>query len=106
MSGSVASPSFQSNRSVGSASASASAFSGNRSFSGGNFNRHHGDFRHHHHHRGNFAFAAVPFGFYDDGYYNDYAYDYDDYDGCYQLRRVHTRYGWRLRRIDVCNYAY
>jgi hypothetical protein len=44
----------------------------------------------------------VPFGAYD-GYYNDYAYGYDD---CYQLRRVHTRYGWRLRRIDVCGDSY
>lgn len=87
------SPSFQSNRSVRS-------FDQGRQFTGRNFDRN--NFRHHHRGR-NFAFAAVPFGFYD-GYYNDYAYDYD-YD-CYRTRRVHTPWGWRWRRVYVCDYPY
>jgi hypothetical protein len=85
----------------------ARSFSNNqnvRSFNGRQFS--HRDFDHgfrHHHHGRNFAFAAFPFGFYD-GFYNDYAYDYD-YD-CYRLRRVHTPWGWRLRRVYVCDYPY
>ncbi len=43
-----------------------------------------------------FAFGFYPG--YDYGYY-DYGYD----DGCYQARRVLTRYGWRWRRVWVCN---
>jgi hypothetical protein len=92
-SGRVGGSTFQSNRTV-------SSFGGGRSFSGGRRNF---DGRHHHHRGRNFAFGVVPFGFYD-GYYNDYAYDYGD--DCYRLRRVHTRYGWRWRRIDVCGYSY
>jgi hypothetical protein len=52
-------------------------------------------------------YGAYPY-YYDDAYYpyygyNDYAYD-DYYDeGCYLVnRRVYTRYGWRLRRVQVC----
>ena len=77
------------------------SFSGTRSFSGGptNFDRHN---RRHRHDR-DFAFGVFPFG-YDDGYYSDYAYAYGD--DCYQIRRVRMPYGWRLRRIDVCNYPY
>ena len=75
----------------------------------GNFNRgvwhdgfHHG-FRH-----GRRFFVAG--GFWGPGYYDDY-YDYpyytaDDYyynGGCYVVReRVHTRYGWRIRPVQVC----
>jgi hypothetical protein len=44
------------------------------------------------------------------GYYDPYAYYGDDYDsyygddgGCYVVRqRVHTRYGWRVRPVQVC----
>lgn len=83
-------------------SVSARSLSNNQmgSFNGHQFSRHDFDhrFRRHHHGR-NFAFAAFPFGF-----YNDYAYDYD-YD-CYRLRRVHTHWGWRLRRVYVCDYPY
>lgn len=86
------SPTFQSNRNT-------SSFSSGRRFSSGGRDFDH-DGRHHHHRRG-FAFGVVPF--YGD-YYNDYAYDYND--DCYQLRRVHTRYGWRWRRIDVCGDSY
>ena len=54
-----------------------------------------------HHHRRGFAFFGSPFGFYD-----DYAY-YPYYDnGCYQMRRVHTRYGWQWRQVYVCGYPY
>jgi hypothetical protein len=53
----------------------------------------------HRHHRR--AFAFVPFGFYG-GDYDAYTYD----DDCYQVRRVRTPYGWRLRRVYVCDYPY
>lgn len=39
------------------------------------------------------------------GLYAPYAYSgyYDDDDGCYVVqRRVHTRYGWRVRPVQVC----
>lgn len=58
---------------------------------------HHGRFRH-------FAPFAVGFGapyFYDDYYDGYYAGGYDD--SCYQVRRVHTRYGWLWRQVDVCS---
>jgi hypothetical protein len=73
-----------------------SARFGSAGFRHGHFG-HHGRFRH-------FAPFAVGFGApylyndYDDGYY---AGGYDD--SCYQLRQVHTRYGWRWRQIDVCS---
>jgi hypothetical protein len=42
------------------------------------------------------------------GYY-DYSYPYygdyyaDDGGGCYVVRqRIHTRYGWRVRPVEVC----
>lgn len=95
MSGRVGgSPNFQSNRNMSSSGTGRRFSSGRRDFDH--------DGRHHHHGR-SFAFGVVPFGYYDD-YYNDYAYDYND--DCYQLRRVHTRYGWRWRRIDVCGDSY
>jgi hypothetical protein len=43
---------------------------------------------------------ALGFGFPD--YYNNY-YDDDDYLACYRWTEVHTRYGWRWRRIWVCD---
>lgn len=48
------------------------------------------------------GFRGPGFAF---GYYPDYGYD-DDYSydaGCYQPRQVHTRHGWRWRRVWVCN---
>lgn len=60
-------------------------------------------------HRGGFnrrafiGFGLGSYGYYD-GYY-PYAYNDDYYDdgGCYVVRRrVHTRYGWRVRRVEVC----
>jgi hypothetical protein len=50
------------------------------------------------------AFVGLGFGSYYDGYY-PYAYNDDYYDdgGCYIVRRrVHTRYGWRIRPAQVC----
>jgi hypothetical protein len=64
------------------------------------------------HHGQRFAFGAFalgvgyPYAYYDDYYpYYDYAYDdaYYGYGGCYLVhRRVHTRYGWRIRPVQVC----
>jgi hypothetical protein len=64
-----------------------------RGFHGGAF---HGRF----HRR---AFVGLGFAPYYDGYY-PYAYnDYYDDGGCYVVRRrVHTRYGWRVRPVQVC----
>jgi hypothetical protein len=46
-------------------------------------------------------YGAYPY--YDD-YYPYYAYNDEYYDdGCYVVqRRVYTRYGWRLRPVQVC----
>src|SRR6266436_3585955 len=67
-------------------------------FAGGGFHggRFHGGF----HRR---AFVGLGFGSYYDGYY-PYAYnDYYDDGGCYVVRRrVHTRYGWRVRPLQIC----
>jgi hypothetical protein len=42
------------------------------------------------------AFVGFGFGPYA---YDDYYYE----DGCYTVRqRVHTRYGWRIRPVQVC----
>jgi len=50
---------------------------------------------------GGFGFRGFGpgIGFYGSPYYG-YGYGYGD--GCYQLRRVPTPYGWRLRRVWVC----
>ena len=78
------------------------AVQGNR-FAANGF-RHDG-FRHHHGRRF-FVGGFVGPGYYDD--YYDYPYytaddSYYDNGGCYVVqRRVHTRYGWRLRPIQVC----
>ena len=45
------------------------------------------------------------------GYYGGYGYPYgyggyydDDVGGCYLVRRrVMTRYGWRIRRVQICD---
>jgi hypothetical protein len=57
-------------------------------------------------HRRAFVFGAFagPYAYYDD-YYPYYAYDDSYYDdgGCYIVRqRIHTRYGWRVRPVQVC----
>jgi hypothetical protein len=47
-----------------------------------------------------------PYGYYDGygaPYYGDYYADDGGYGGCYVVRqRVHTRYGWRIRPVEVC----
>jgi hypothetical protein len=41
----------------------------------------------------------APYGY---PYYG-YSGDYDDEGGCYLVRqRVHTRHGWRIRRVEIC----
>jgi hypothetical protein len=42
-----------------------------------------------------------PYGYYDDPSYGD---DYYADGGCYLVRqRIHTRHGWRLRTVEVCD---
>jgi hypothetical protein len=80
------------------------------SFGPGRFN--HGRF-HHGFRRPIFVGSAFGLGlygaypYYDDyyPYYADDDYAYNGYyeDGCYIVkRRVHTRYGWRVRPVQVC----
>jgi hypothetical protein len=48
------------------------------------------------HRRGFVGFGVGPYA-----YYDDYPYYYDD--GCTLVRRrVMTRYGWRIRPVQVC----
>lgn len=42
------------------------------------------------------------YGGYNDGYYPASYSGYYNGDGCYRLRRVYTRYGWRTRQVNVC----
>jgi hypothetical protein len=59
-------------------------------FGGGGF--HGGGFR-----GGGFGFYGYPYGY---GYYPPY---YGDVGVCYAVRqRVMTRYGWRIRRVSIC----
>jgi hypothetical protein len=83
-------------------------FGGGGGFRGGGF---HGGFASRGFNGGGFhrrAFVRVGLGSYGyyDGYY-PYAYNDDYYDdgGCYVVvvrRRVHTRYGWRVRPVQIC----
>jgi hypothetical protein len=43
-----------------------------------------------------------PYGY--DGYdYPYYGYGYPDDGGCYvERRRIHTKKGWRIKRVEVC----
>jgi hypothetical protein len=60
-------------------------------FAGG-FHGFHGGFHRH-------GFVGGGFGPY--AYYDGYPYYYDD--GCYIVRqRVMTRYGWRIRPVQIC----
>lgn len=65
-------------------------------FHGGGF--HGGGF----HHR----FGGIGLGFYGPYYDGDYYDGYPSYEGdsgCYLVRRrLHTRHGWRLRTVEVC----
>jgi hypothetical protein len=59
---------------------------------GGSF--HHGGF-----HGGGYGFYA-PYGY---GYPYGYPPYYGDAGVCYEQRqRVKTRYGWRIRRVSIC----
>lgn len=43
-----------------------------------------------------------PYGYYG-GYGPYYGDDHADDGGCYVVRRrVHTRYGWRIRPVEIC----
>jgi hypothetical protein len=45
--------------------------------------------------------GLAPYG-YGYGYPYNYGY-YDDEGGCYLVRRrVRTRHGWRIRRVEIC----
>jgi hypothetical protein len=64
-------------------------------FGGGHF----GGFHHGFHHFGG-GFGFYPFPFYDSYPYEGYPYYGGD---CYLVRqRLHTRHGWRLRTVRVC----
>jgi hypothetical protein len=94
-------------RSTAVGAAGVAAVQGGR-FASGGFNQ---GFRHGGFHHGFHGRRVFVGGFWGPGYYDDY-YDYpyyvaDDsyYDngGCYVVRqRVHTRYGWRVRPVQVC----
>ncbi|WP_438278190.1 hypothetical protein [Nitrobacter sp.] len=83
-------------------------------FRGGGFHGgfHGGGFGHRGFYRRGFGWGlglgfAAPFGYYGWGYpydYYGYPYGYSSYyDDCYLTRRrVHTRHGWRWRRVEVC----
>lgn len=43
-----------------------------------------------------------PYGYYGDDYYGDYAYNDDYADQCYRTQRYHTRSGWHVRTVNVC----
>jgi hypothetical protein len=77
---------------IGTAFASTEALAHGGGHGGG-----HGGFHGGFHGRGfgpGFGFGVYP-------YYEEYPYDYGE--ECYQLRRVRTPHGWRLRRVWVCN---
>ena len=87
---------------LGASSTSALARGGGRGFGGGGFRG--GGFR-----GGGFRGRGAGFGLglglglYPYGYYGGYYPYYGDEGVCYSVRRrVMTRYGWRIRRVSVC----
>ena len=82
----------------------ASAFGGHGGGHGGGFGGGHGGGFGGFHHGGGFRGGGFGFGLY--GYPYGYPYGYDDYygdGGCHLvLQRIHTRHGWRIRRVEVC----
>jgi hypothetical protein len=62
--------------------------------------------RDHDHDRDRFRFRhrLFPAFAFNNYYYSDT--DYPDYSYCWEVHRVHTRYGWRLHRVWVCDYNY
>jgi hypothetical protein len=72
----------------GASSTSALARGGGRGFRGGGF-------------RG--AGIGLGLGYYGYPYYSGYYPYYQDEGVCYAVRRrVMTRYGWRIRRVSIC----
>lgn len=64
----------------------------------------HGRHGHYRHFSPFFAgFGGPYYGYGDNYYYDDYADGYPYGNNCYELQRVHTRYGWRWQRVDVCS---
>ena len=43
-----------------------------------------------------------PYAYYGDDYYDNYAYNDDYADQCYRAQRYHTRSGWHVRTVNVC----
>jgi hypothetical protein len=73
---------------LGASSTSALARGGGRGFGGGGF-------------RG--AGIGLGLGYYGYPYYSGYYPYYQDEGVCYAVRRrVMTRYGWRIRRVSIC----
>jgi hypothetical protein len=69
---------------------------GGHGFGGGGFRG--GGFR-----GGGFGYGLGFYPGYYAGYYPGYYPYYEDEGGCYLVRqRVMTRYGWRIRRVQVC----
>jgi hypothetical protein len=76
---------------LGASSTSAFARGGGHGFHGGGFRG------------GGFRGAGFGLGYYPYGYYGGYYPYYGDAGVCYSVRRrVMTRYGWRIRRVSVC----
>jgi hypothetical protein len=82
-------------------------FGGGGHFGGGHFGGGFGGFRGGGFRGGGFRGAGIGFGlgygaYYQYGYGGYYPY-YEDEGACYVARqRVMTRYGWRIRRVTVC----
>jgi hypothetical protein len=78
---------------LGASSTSALARGGGRGFGGGGFRG--GGFRG--------AGIGLGLGYYGYPYYSGYYPYYQDEGVCYAVRRrVMTRYGWRIRRVSIC----
>ncbi len=57
-----------------------------------------GHFHRHIHARGVYGFPVVGYDVFPSYYYEE------EYPECYQsLHRVHTRHGWRVRRVTICS---
>jgi hypothetical protein len=60
-------------------------------------------------HGGGFRGGGWGLGFYGPFAYPVYPFGYDDYYyggemNCYLVRqRIHTRHGWRVRRVEICD---
>jgi hypothetical protein len=53
---------------------------------------------------GGFRGAGFGLGFYGPYGYYPFRYEDNDDDGCYLVRqRIHTRHGWRVRLLQICD---